>query len=482
MPSVSELIAALPADEAGEKETRAAPESPLGGRSREPLTCRIPLGFMHRSGLLTSLQAKIFAGYLFYWLRGWLQGAAEREKLRVETEWKTAVRVLDSMEYLRGAVMKVGQALASYPDLAPEAVVKTLQCLHANARPMHWALLKEQVHNELGGPAEQLFAALDKRACAAASLGQVHRGRLPSGEEVAVKIQYPGIARTIRRDLRCLLPALLPARFSRDWQNAKAQLADLRARLEEETDYLREAGLLNMARSLFGEDDGIVVPKVHGAYSTCRVLTMDYLRGMTIDEFLASGPAQADRNEVGRKIFRCWYRLMYRARMFYADFHPGNFLVHADGRLGLIDFGYIMLIDDDTWEQFRISDRALTTGRRDDRIAAVKAWSWSCDGPADAKRIELSEQFADWSWRARYDGGEFDFSDEADFRHGTELLAQMARHRFNRGRPCTPTICRAQMAMRALLFRLQAKVDVREIAESEIAAAGWDRSDYVAAE
>jgi predicted unusual protein kinase regulating ubiquinone biosynthesis (AarF/ABC1/UbiB family) len=271
---------------------------------------------------------------------------------------------------------------------------------------------------------------------------------------------------------------LLPARLGKDWQNAQAQFDDLRTRLEEETDYEREAASLEKARSLYREDDGIVVPRAIRSHSTGRVLTMEYLDGQRIDEFMSHNPPQAARNDVGRKIFRAWYRLIYAGRMLYADFHPGNFLVLEDGRVGVIDFGFIMPLDDEIWEQCRRMDRGITTGVPDDRIAAIKEWCWISDGPQDAERLRLGDAFAAWNWRPRYCGGEFDFSDEADFRRGVELFAELARKRLTRGRPCSPTMCRSQMALRAILYRLKAKFNVREIAEEEVKAAGWDRSDY----
>src|SRR5213076_1017527 len=122
-------------------------------------------------------------------------------------------------------------------DIVPREFVETLDQLHFDAPPMHWSLLREMVHNELGDDPETLFASFEKRAFAAASLGQVHRARLKTGEEAAVKIQYPGIARTIREDFRNLFLFLLPGRLGKDWENTKDQCNDLCMRLERETDY-----------------------------------------------------------------------------------------------------------------------------------------------------------------------------------------------------------------------------------------------------
>jgi predicted unusual protein kinase regulating ubiquinone biosynthesis (AarF/ABC1/UbiB family) len=170
--------------------------------------------------------------------------------------------------------------------------------------------------------------------------------------------------------------------------------------------------------------------------------------------------------------------MFYAGRMLYVDFHPGNFLVLDDGRLGVIDFGNVTYLTDDVWELMRKIDRPLTTGRREDRIESIKEWTWTTDDSADADRIRLGDEYADWCWRARYWDGAFDFADEADFRRGVDLFAEMIRKRYNRGRPLSPTITRQQFAIRSIFYRLKAKIDIRPIAEEEIKVTGWDRSDY----
>jgi predicted unusual protein kinase regulating ubiquinone biosynthesis (AarF/ABC1/UbiB family) len=203
---------------------------------------------------------------------------------------------------------------------------------------------------------------------------------------------------------------------------------------------------------------------------------MQRLRGMHLREYLATNPSQAERNEVGRKILRAWYRLMYAGRMFYADMHPGNFLMLDDGRIGVLDFGLIMPIEGEEGELFRKMDRALTTGRIEDRIAANKEWCNLRDDETD--RIHVTERYADWCWRSRYCGGEFDFGNEADFREGITLFTEMVRKRYSRARPNTPVIARCQFAWRSMLYQLRAKINIRDLAEDEVKATGWDRSEY----
>lgn len=440
----------------------------------------MPVGRFRRLAALGTLQAQVAAAYLFHWLRGWFVGADEDQKHLAETHWQTALRMLDSMGYLRGAVMKLGQTLANFPDVAPPQFVETLEKLHFDAPPMHWPLLRERVAAELGADVEEVFERFEQRAFAAASLGQVHRARLRgTGEEVAVKVQYPGIARTIEADFRNLFLFLLPARLSKDWENTRAQFEDLRVRLGRETDYALEADNLERARALFREEDGIVVPRVYRRHSTARVLTMERLEGVHLRQFVARDPPQEQRDEVGRRIMRAWYRMMYAGRTFYADLHPGNFLVLDDGRLGVIDFGFMMPLEGEEWERMRRLDRPITTGRHEDVVAAIKEWSDIGDDEPD--RLRLSVAFGEWSWLSRYRGGTYDFSDEAEFRRGIDLFAEMVRKRYSRSRPNAPAIARAQFGWRSLMYLLRARFDARAIAEEEVKATGWDRSAYAQA-
>jgi predicted unusual protein kinase regulating ubiquinone biosynthesis (AarF/ABC1/UbiB family) len=170
--------------------------------------------------------------------------------------------------------------------------------------------------------------------------------------------------------------------------------------------------------------------------------------------------------------------MMYAGRLLYLDFHPGNFLIREDGQVGLIDFGMMLPLNDELWRAFQIIDRALTTGRKEDRLAANKMWCELTDNEWDADRTQLTDAYADWCWRPRYCGGKFDFGNEADFREGVDVFAKMVSRRYSRAKPCTPVIARSNFGWRSILYRLRAQLDIREIAEREVRAAGWDRSDY----
>src|SRR5512146_2246262 len=201
----TELINALPRD---------LKTDPTGRRLARLVTSisdrKVPVTSFSRLWTLGTLQARITAGYLAYWLRSRFADTDERQRMKSEAHLAAAIKLFGTMGYLRGAVMKVGQLLANLPEVVPEEFAEVLSALHFEAPPMHFAMVRELFLDEFGQEPEELFTSFDRQAFAAASLGQVHRARLRSGEEVAVKIQYPGIARTIRTDLRNLRLLLQP--------------------------------------------------------------------------------------------------------------------------------------------------------------------------------------------------------------------------------------------------------------------------------
>jgi len=474
-PTVAELIAALP-DIDQHDEDGVEPDH-FQGLFDKLAQRPVPVGSLRRLWSLGGLQAKIAVAYLLYWIRGAFQNTDSRQQAQAETHLKAAVRMLATMGYMRGAVMKIGQLIADFPDVVPDQLVETLSRLHFQAPPMHYSLLREHVRNELGGDPDDLFASFEKQAFAAASLGQVHRAELATGEKVAVKIQYPGIARTIRSDFRNLHAALTPLRVSKDWRNLTEQLDGIRKSLELETDYEMEAESLRIGRSLFREDDGIVVPRVFDRYSTHRVLTMEYLDGKTIDQLLACDPPQDVRNDCGQKIFRATTRLWVKRRMIYSDPHPGNFLYFDDGQLGFIDFGAIRTLSDEELNFCRQAIMATSVGTLRDRLETVQQGCLFTDDEMQTKAeyVKLIVEGCDYMARPTIHEGPFDFGDEKYLREGFEFLARATKFRELRQKPVNLFLQRRTWELNGLLYRLRARFDAAKIAGEEAhAAEEWD--------
>ncbi len=419
-----ELVAAL--SELEGEEPFAQPntlQDALSELSKHPA----PEGALRRLWAFGGLQAQVALAYLTLWLRSWFADADRRERERGEAHLRAAIAMLRTMGYLRGAATKLGQTLANFPGIVPDQIVTTLERLHFEAPPMHFALLREHVRDELGRAPEEAFATFDTRAFAAASLGQVHRATLKSGEDSAVKIQYPGIGRSIRSDFRNLSALLVPLRLGRGWEPIKNQLEEVRRVIDQETDYQREAEWQRRARSLFHEDDPILVPRVYDELSTRRVLTMEYLEGLDFHAFLAGDPSQDLRDRFGGLIYQALSRLHYAGRLLYADPHPGNFLFRADGRLGFLDFGCVRPYTDPDWECCRLCDLAVRR-RGDDVVRALRATLGLAEGDEIAPDLLAQNvEFGRWMWRPYWHDGPFDFSDPGYLREGVDRFAAIGR-------------------------------------------------------
>jgi predicted unusual protein kinase regulating ubiquinone biosynthesis (AarF/ABC1/UbiB family) len=472
LPKITELLASQPVVEDGGESNadREQIQTVLAELTRRPVPADAP----RRLWALGGLQGQIALAYLAYWVRSCFRADVDvRERALQEAHLRAAIGLLETMGYLRGAVMKVGQALANLPDILPGEVLEALEQLHFEAPPMHFSLLREHVRNELGDDPEEIFRTFESTAFAAASLGQVHRAVLQSGRDVAVKVQYPGIRTAIRSDFQSLSALLLPARLSKAWDSLKGQFEDVRRVIELETDYTQEARSLRTARDLFRDDDMIVVPRVYDEYSTSRVLTMEYIDGVHIHDFLATNPAQELRDYFGAKIYRASARLYYAGRLLYADPHPGNYLFLADGRLGFIDFGCVRPYAEEERAYCRQLDTALFAGS--DYASRVLHQFVESDGDeaSGPEYRDLLQAWCRWLWLPYEHEGPFDFGDEEYFRSGVATFSELVCKRYTRGMPMVVLATRWCFGMAAMLYRLRARIDVRAICIRERAAAGW---------
>jgi predicted unusual protein kinase regulating ubiquinone biosynthesis (AarF/ABC1/UbiB family) len=464
---IPELLDALPTDLGKE----ATPEGSMAELLRSLAHRPVPTGRLVRLWTLGTLQAKIAAGYLAYWLKSGFAGEEEKQRRKKQAHVDAAIKLLGGMGYLRGAIMKVGQALAQYPKVVPEQYVEVLSSLHFEAPPMHFSLLREFVRNELGADPEELFDDFEAEAFAAASLGQVHRARLKSGEPVAVKVQYPNIARAIAADFKNMKALLAPLRGTRDWQNLIEQIDDVRTTLEIETDYTREIEFMERARAALASEDDIVIPHSYPELSSRRVLTMQYLEGVHLTEFLEGNPSQPQRDLHAAQITLLTFRLFYEARMSYADPNPGNFIFMEDGRLGLIDFGCCRVFSDDEQELMELGLAALLHGG-DAQTQVIKKVSLLTDEEArDEKRTAALGAVLDWFWEPLRHDGEFEFDDEY-LRRGIELMSELVSRRYVRTMPIAIWNNRLFYGYRALMYRLRPRINVKRLHDGELQQAG----------
>jgi predicted unusual protein kinase regulating ubiquinone biosynthesis (AarF/ABC1/UbiB family) len=325
---------------------------------------------------------------------------------------KVAERAAEVLGNLRGLAAKLGQT-ASYVDgFVPEqhraVYEKALGALRTAAPHSSADAIRAVVEEELGAPIDKLFATWADDPFASASIGQVHRAELPNGQAVAVKVQHPGIDRAIESDLSnvSLLEGFVGALGPRAL-NSAAVLEEVKTRFREELDYRLEAERQEQFARLNATDPKISIPRVVRERSARRVLTMDLVKGATLEEAAQASPEL--RLSYAETLWRFVFKGNLVGGMFNADPHPGNYLFQPDGSVIFLDFGCIQPIAGNRIEAARDLHRAAL--RRDEpafrRAAAIileskggsyeeaaTAYSRRCFEPVFASPFRITTEFA----------------------------------------------------------------------------------------
>jgi predicted unusual protein kinase regulating ubiquinone biosynthesis (AarF/ABC1/UbiB family) len=322
-------------------------------------------GRLERLATVGSVTGRVGASYLWSALKRPFQSDAKRESELLDTHLKNALRIVESSKQLRGAFMKMTQILSMRDDLFPTEAIDVLSVVQSSVPPMDYALIRKRIVDELGAEPEKLFASFDAEAFAAASLGQVHRARLRSGEEVVVKIQYPGVEKTVKSDLqnaKALINALkLVARDvmrNRD-MDYRGVYEELKSRMEEELDYELEAANIELFQKLYADDPEVVIPRVVHERTTRRVITLGYVEGYKIRDILAPGIEQSLKDWVMLKLYDLTWQQLLSFGVVHVDPHPGNYLVTHHPKLAILDFGCIRVLPTDLRAAYRDLNRAL---------------------------------------------------------------------------------------------------------------------------
>jgi ubiquinone biosynthesis protein len=305
----------------------------------------------------------------FNFAKGLIRNAQGQGLARLSHE--TRIRLV--LTELGTTFMKLGQMLSTRPDLIGPALARELEQLQANAPADPPDVVHHTLETELGKPVKELFLEFDDKPLASASIGQVHRARLPDGRAVVVKVQHPGIESRIRTDLEILLSLAELAEEHlpevRQYQ-PRATAAEFQRTLLRELDFGREARHLEQFAANFASDPTVRFPAPHLALSTDRVLCMDMLEGVYLSETARLVEMGCDLNEVARRGATIFLEMIFRDGFYHADPHPGNLLLMSDGVLGMLDAGMIGRLDDRLREDIEDILMAIV-GRNGDQLTAI---------------------------------------------------------------------------------------------------------------
>jgi predicted unusual protein kinase regulating ubiquinone biosynthesis (AarF/ABC1/UbiB family) len=284
--------------------------------------------------------------WLFYlWLdqQAWSYGGQPTAERKAKRRRARAIWIRETLLHLGPTFIKVGQFFSTRADLFPSEYVEELSKLQDRVPAFGYEQVAAIVQQELGKPIEQIYSYFDPTPLAAASLGQVHRAKLKTGEEVVVKVQRPGLTRLFTIDLEICRGIAEFFQYhtrwggpGRDWIGI---YEECRRTLWEEVDYLNEGRNADTFRRNFRDMPQIAVPKVYWRYTSPRLLTLEYLPGIKISDYEALSAAGLDRKLLARLGAEAYLRQLLKDGFFHADPHPGNIAVKPDGTLIFYDFG-----------------------------------------------------------------------------------------------------------------------------------------------
>jgi ubiquinone biosynthesis protein len=280
-----------------------------------------------------------------------------------------ATSLATELEKLGPTFVKLAQLLSSRSDLLPPAYIAALSRLQDNVTPFPFADVQKIVEAELGVTISKAFGLFESEPLAAASLGQVHRAALRDGRMVAVKVQRPGVEQQIKQDLTVLaeIAAFLDSHSEAAARYECAEIvAEFRQSLLEELDYRHEAAHLRTLRANLARFPALVVPEPIDDYTSCRVLTMEYLIGTKVTALSPVSRPDMDAESLGRELVRAYLHQILVDGFFHADPHPGNVLVTDDQKIALVDLGMVGHLSVRTQERLTELLMASAEGRGDD--------------------------------------------------------------------------------------------------------------------
>ncbi|GAB3956222.1 AarF/UbiB family protein [Spirosoma harenae] len=306
----------------------------------------VPTTKVARATQFVKAGVKVGGNYIKHYSKKLLDPELPREALHQDN----AADIYDALSELKGSALKMAQMLSMDRGLLPVAYSDKFTMAQYSAPPLSGPLVVKTFRTYFGKSPAELFDTFDINAVNAASIGQVHLA-WKDGKKLAVKIQYPGVADSVSSDLKIAKP-LAVRLLNLDERQIDYFMQEVESKLLEETDYELELRRSIEISEACAHIQGLVFPKYYPQLSSRRILTMDWLDGLHLREFLATNPSQEVRDRIGQLLWDFYDHQIHALRQVHADPHPGNFLMRPDGTMGVIDFGCVKVIPDYFYDNY----------------------------------------------------------------------------------------------------------------------------------
>jgi len=306
----------------------------------------IPTTKTERSAKFVKTGFQIGGNYIKHYSKKLFNPELNRDELNENN----ATDIYKSLSELKGSALKIAQMLSMDKNILPKSYVDKFTQSQYNAPPLSGPLIVRTFTKNVGKSPEQVFDKFKLTSTNAASIGQVHEAEL-NGKKLAIKIQYPGVGDSISSDLKLVKPFAFRL-LGMSERELNIYIKEVEERLLEETDYVLEVKRSIEITSACKDLENVVFPTYYPELSGKRVITMDWVEGLHLKEFLKTNPSQELRNKIGQALWDFYNFQQHELRAVHADPHPGNFMITPDEKLGVIDFGCIKEMPDDFYYPF----------------------------------------------------------------------------------------------------------------------------------
>jgi predicted unusual protein kinase regulating ubiquinone biosynthesis (AarF/ABC1/UbiB family) len=443
-------------------ETRNLTEQDMSDPHPQTGQDRIRTGRIERSVSLVGTGARVGINYLKHYGKSTISGKQDEDELHREN----ANVVYKTFSDLKGGPLKMAQMLSIDQNLLPGPYASEFAQAQYSAPPLSYPLVARTFRREFGKEPNEIFETFSRHAAHGASIGQVHKASR-EGKDYAVKIQYPGVAKSLRSDLAVVKPIALQIMDVRE-EDVAEYFREVEERLLEETDYGMELDRSRKLSGLCSHIPHLRFPRYYAEFSSNRILTMDWIEGQTLDTFADSDADQEARDRIGQALWDFYDYQIHELKLFHADPHPGNFIVQGD-ELVAIDFGCTKELEEVFYfKNFRFLDPDLLEdhARLEEALYDLKVLLPG-DEPEDRQAfMDLCIPTLDILARPfrfeRFDFGNADFmraiyeTGERNRTHPT-----LKRMRGARGSRHSVYVNRAYFGLYSLLSRLRARVNIR---------------------
>lgn len=425
---------------------------------------KIPTSKVQRASKFLKTGVKVGRNYAKHYTKKMFNKNVSKEDLHEDN----ARDIYNSLSELKGSALKVAQMLSMDKNMLPKAYSERFSMSQYSAPPLSGPLVIKTFQKYFGKSPNEIFDTFEMEAVNAASIGQVHLA-YKDAKKLAVKIQYPGVANSIKSDLKMVKPFATRI-LQLPNKDIEEYMQEVEGKLLEETDYnleLKRSVEITEACQKAGLQD-LVFTKYYPEYSFQRILTMEWLDGLHLKEFLETNPSQEVRNKIGQAMWDFYNFQMHEIKAVHADPHPGNFLMRADGSLGVIDFGCVKEIPTDFYKDYFVIINPHLLDNEEEMMKAFYQMNFlfEDDSPEDIKFfVEMFKKMIGLLCKPfRFET--FDFADDKYFEEiyafGEEMsqMEQLKKSKKARGSRHALYINRTYFGLYSILNELKANITI----------------------